>query len=252
MNKIFKNFCFHFHYQIGIKSQNCFRRRQINELPTDFRSDAATLMLNVKYVMFLKKMCFHCIFHFFRTCKAILLLITLKEIDNSFVFDNVCPDFAVVSVFSFPDMSICSEIHWKLGMNSLFAKNFMFLLMSYAIFVQWTFLMDLKTFWLSEKIHIFWFKNSWIFWKNFIDQIRILNIACNLTMLLKKILLKFQFFPLFLFGHIWLFLDWPIGFCGFRILENFKQKLRQMLHFPFLTHLYKTSNRGNCLFYINF
>ena len=68
--------------------------------------------------------------------------------------------------------------------------------------------MDLKTFWLSEKIQIFWFKNFWAFWKIFETQIKTFNIACNSTVLLKKILFKFQFlinFVVFLFGHFfWL------------------------------------------------
>ena len=124
--------------------------------------------------------------------------------------------------------------------------------MSCAIFVQWTFFVDLKTFWMFKKIHNFWFKKFCVFWKIFINQIKTFNIACNLAILLNEILFKFQFFSLFLFDHSWLFFDWPIVFCGFCILGNMKQKLRQMFHFLFLTHLYKTSNQENCLFYINF
>ena len=128
----------------------------------------------------------------------------------------------------------------------------MFFLISRAISVQWTFIMNLKTFWLSKKIHISWFKKFWIFSKIFINQIRIFNIACNSPMSLKKILPKFQYF-FFVFVRSFMIISWLANrILWFSYFGEFETKTAADVLFFVLTHLYKTSNRENCLFYINF
>ena len=106
---------------------------------------------NFKYSVFLNEIFLHFSFHLFNMNWDIWFLIKLNDMKIFFVFDYVCPNFFIKSVFSLSGISMWSGIHWSFMKNPIFFIILMFFRISRVIPVLWVFLIALMQFDCQEK-----------------------------------------------------------------------------------------------------